>query len=102
MTIGFAEASRQEPERPEQLRLLWRMEGTRRIAAAIYRHPSGWELRAYFEPEDRDDVLRSQVERKNLGALEELASRWREALLAKGWRELPHNPGPRGNDSTAL
>ena len=40
------------------------MQGSRRVvAAALYGHPAGTELRVYFEPKDADDVLHSQVER---------------------------------------
>jgi hypothetical protein len=38
----------------------------------------------YFEPEDPDDVLRGQVERFDVGALE---------MKAKTLRDIPHEKG---------
>jgi hypothetical protein len=44
------------------------LQGAQRVvAAALYEHPVGTELRVYFEPEDRDDVLQSYVERIDRG-----------------------------------
>ena len=59
MAVGFSPADpHRDPPRPKQLRLLWRMQGAQRsVAAGLYEHPGGTELRVYFEPEERDDVL---------------------------------------------
>lgn len=65
------------------------MRGPRRVvAAALYEHPHGTELRVYFEPKDRDDVLHSQVDRFDVGALEMRADTLREILRDKGWWPL--------------
>ena len=80
MTVGFEPSDPlRDPPRPKQLRLLWRMRGPKRIVAAgLYEHTGGTELRVYFEPEDRDDVLqpfpkdskvRSYLHRRSSGIL---------------------------------
>jgi hypothetical protein len=43
--------------------------------------------RVYFEPESANDLLHSQVERFDIGALEEPAAALRQILLEKGWRD---------------
>ena len=69
--------------------MLWRMQGPQRVvAAALYQHPHGTELRVYFEPEERDDVLESQVEQFNVDALETRANTLRDTLREKGWWPL--------------
>jgi hypothetical protein len=87
MTVGFRpQHPAQEPRRSHQLRLLWRMQGPSRVvAAALYEHPAGTELRVYFEPEERDDLLHSQVHRFDVGPLEERANALRDLLREKGW-----------------
>ena len=69
--------------------MLWRMQGPRRVvAAAIYEHSQGRELRVYFEPEERDDVLQSQVERFDFAMLELKADTLRDILREKEWTEI--------------
>jgi hypothetical protein len=42
VSVGFRPPSpQQEPPRPRQLRVLWRMQGPQRVvAAALYEHPT--------------------------------------------------------------
>ena len=90
MSVGFGPSDpRRDPPRPKQLRLLWRMRGPERIlAAGLYEHPGGTELRVYFEPEERDDMLQSYVERFDVDALELRANTLRDILREKGWWPL--------------
>ena len=57
-------------------------------AAALYENPGGTELRVYFEPEERDDLLQSDVQRVDVGALEAKADTLRATLKDKGWWAL--------------
>lgn len=93
VSVGFRPPEPpREPIRPQQLRLLWRMQGPQRVvAAALYQHPGGTELRVYFEPEERDDLLQSEVNRFDAGALETKAETLRGILREKGWWELTNN-----------
>lgn len=62
---------------------------TKVVAAALYEHPHGKELRVYFEPEDRDDVLQTEVRHSaDVDALEARAAALRDILRSKGWWEL--------------
>jgi hypothetical protein len=72
------------------LRLLWRMQGPARVvAAALYEHPAGRELRVYFEPDGMDDVLQTEVVGHDVAPLEEQAEVLRGLLRAQGWWPLP-------------
>jgi hypothetical protein len=83
------------PQRPKQRRLLWRLQGPTKVAvAALYEHPAGTELRVYLEPESADDLLHSQVDRFDVGTLEDKAATLRVVLLEKGWRELNMDAPP--------
>ena len=62
---------------------------TKVVAAALYEHPAGRELRVYFEPENADDLLHSQVERFDFAVLEEKAEELGAVLREKGWWALP-------------
>jgi hypothetical protein len=42
----------------------------------------------YFEPEERDNVLQSYVERRDVGALEVHAETLRDIVQEKGWGPL--------------
>lgn len=42
----------------------------------------------FVEPEDRNDLLRSSVERFDRGPLEAKAADLRDVLLEKGWTEI--------------
>jgi hypothetical protein len=65
------------------------MQGPQRVvAAALYEHPGGTELRIYFEPEERDDLLQSEVQRLDVAALEQKAEMLRTILKEKGWWEI--------------
>ena len=92
MVIGMAVAVTGRAERTEMVEKvcgLWRMQGPRRVvAAAIYSRPVGWELRVYFEPEDRGDVLETRVERSDVAVLEKRAESLAEILREKGWWPL--------------
>jgi hypothetical protein len=70
------------------VRILWRMQYRRVMAAGLYTHTGGTELRVYFEPESAGDLLHSQVERFDVRALEDKAATLRDVLRAKGWIEL--------------
>ena len=71
--VTFGAAPPQPPRespRPEQIRVLWRVERRRDfkvqiITAAIYRHPlpNACELRVFIEPEERNDLLHSELAR---------------------------------------
>lgn len=90
MSVGFRPPEPPPDARPRQLRALWRMQGPSRVVAAgLYEHPGGTELRVYFEPEDRDDLLRSEVNRFDVDALESKAETLRDLLRDKGWWTLP-------------
>ena len=76
---------------PTQKKLseLWRMRGpTKVVAAGLYTHPGGTELRVYFEPEDGNDVLETRVERFDVGLLEQRAEVLANILREKGWWPL--------------
>lgn len=76
--------------RPRAWRVLWRVRGPRKTAvAALYRHPIGTELRIYIEPEERDDLLHSEVHANDIGILEERANDVRIVLRGQGWTESP-------------
>jgi len=82
-----------DPPRPEQLRLLWRVERRKQfrcqiIAPAIYRHPYGQELGVFLEPEDAGNLLHSELARFDYTPLEDKATSLREVLLMSGWNEL--------------
>jgi hypothetical protein len=72
--------------------VLWRMQGPRRVVcAAMYTHPSGYELRVFFEPQSADDILQREVEvRRDL--LAQRANELRELLRREGWWPLPLEP----------
>ena len=59
------------------------------ITAAIYKHPHGQELRVFLEPEEKNDLLWSSVERFDFTPLEQKASDLRSVLLEKGWIDWP-------------
>lgn len=65
---------------------------TRVVAAGLYTHPGGWELRVYFEPEDGNDVLETRVERFDQSVLEERAAVLAQILREKGWWPLAKSP----------
>jgi hypothetical protein len=70
--------------------MLWRMQGPRRVvAAAVYPHPSGRELRVFFEPEETGELLHSQVERFDFSVLEAKADSLHQTFFQKGWWDLP-------------
>lgn len=75
-------ASEQRVERRRQFRC-------QVICAAIYRHLAGRELRVFMEPEERNDLLHSELARIDFTPLEEHAASLRDVLLEKGWSELP-------------
>lgn len=88
MSVGFRASDQPPPQHPELVRILWRMQGPRKIVvAALYRHVAGTELRVYLEPESANDLLHSQVERLDIGVLENRATVLRQILLEKGWRD---------------
>jgi hypothetical protein len=65
------------------------MQGPSRvIAAGLYEHPGGTDLRVYFEPEERGDLLQSDVQRFDVGALEDKAEALHNILREKGWWPL--------------
>ena len=73
----------------QRVRDLWRMQGPQRVvAASLYTHPGGTELRVYFEPEDGNDVLETRVERFDVGLLEQRAEVLANILREKGWWPL--------------
>src|SRR5205814_85261 len=77
-----------QPTSTEQSRMLWRVQGPSRIiAAALYRHPAGTELRVYFEPEHADDVIESRVERGEGSSLVVRSDELRHRLARKGWAD---------------
>ena len=83
---------RMTPRLPREPRLdlletCWRCVGPTRkvIACGIYRTDAGLELRAGYGPED---LLRSQFA-VEIGAAREIAAEWRQAVIAKGFVELP-------------
>jgi len=82
-----------DPQLSRLTRILWRMSGPKRVVtAALFSHPCGTELRVYFEPESAGDLLHSQVERFDIGVLEEKAA-LKARLDADGsWRLLPEVP----------
>jgi hypothetical protein len=57
------------------------------VAAALYDHPHGTELRVYFEPDDQHDVLQSYVD-ANVAALELTADTLRDVLREPAWWPL--------------
>jgi hypothetical protein len=59
------------------------------ITAAIYKHPHGQELRVFIEPEEKNDLLWSELAQFDFTPLEQKASDLRAVLLEKGWTELP-------------
>ena len=61
---------------------------TKIVAAALYEHPHGVEVRVYVEPEERDDLLHSEVHRSRVGALEQKAAYLRQLLREQGWTDL--------------
>lgn len=74
------------------------MQGPQRVvAAALYKHPGGTELRVYFEPEDRDDLLQSEVQRVDVTALEQKAEMSRDIPAREGMvavqRDMNSIPG---------
>jgi hypothetical protein len=77
---------------PKQLRVLRRVERkefrVQVIQAAIYAHPNGQELRVFMEPEEKNDLLWSSVQRFDFTPLEAKAAELREVLLEKGWTHL--------------
>ena len=54
----------------------------------LYKMRGTMELRLFLEPEERNDLLWSSVERFDFTPLEEKASDLRSVLLDKGWTEL--------------
>ena len=83
----LGKAAERETPTAALVRILWRMQARRVVTAALYSHPVGTELRVYFEPEGAGDLLQSDVERFDVGRLEEKAAEMRKALLEKGWRD---------------
>ena len=78
------------PVLPNQLRLLWRVERRKEfrvqvIQAAIYSHPVGQELRVFMEPEEKNDLLHSEIARFDFTKLEEKATGLYDVLLTNGW-----------------
>jgi hypothetical protein len=74
------------------VRMLWRMQHRRVVAAGLYAHPGGTELRVYFEPESAGELLHSHVEQFNVSLLEEKAAALRAILYERGWLELSTDP----------
>ena len=61
------------------LRVLWRMQFRAQIiTAAIYRHPAGLELRVFLEPEEKNDLLWSELARFDHSVLEDKAAAMRD------------------------
>jgi hypothetical protein len=84
----YAEPKPRIPPPPEQLRILWRMQGPSRIlVAALRRHPVGHELMVGFE-DDADDILETRFERLDPGRLQKRADELRQLLAERGWSEL--------------
>ena len=54
-----------------------------RVVAALYEHPGGTELRVFFEAEERDDLLQSEVHR-DAHVLELKAQTLGDILRGKG------------------
>ena len=82
------------------LRVLWRVERRKEfrvqiITAAIYRHPAGQELRVFIEPEEKNDLLSSSVERVDFAPLEAKAADLRDVLLERAGRTLPNRGSER-------
>jgi hypothetical protein len=57
-----------------------------------YKNPYGLELRVFLEPEEKSDLLMSEVARFDFTPLEEKATSLREVLLEKGWTQLGYRP----------
>ena len=71
------------------MRVLWRMQGPERVvAAAMYPHARGHELRVYFEPAGDEDVLQREVASRGEAVLVERADAIREMLRRQGWWPL--------------
>jgi len=85
-TIGFVPI--------EGFRLLWRMQGPRRIvAAALQSHLAGTELIVFVEPHEAGDVLETRVSRFDVGELEtraEVLRRVLEEIRGDGYRPNCH------------
>jgi hypothetical protein len=68
------------------------MQGPRSVVvAAIYAHPTGHELRVYFERSE-DDVAYTQV--GDVDALDAKAAHLRAIMLEQGWLPISHEPPP--------
>jgi hypothetical protein len=95
MTFGAAPPQPpREPERPKQLRTLWRVERRKQfrsqiITSALYNHPHGHELRVFLGDETDSNLLHSELARWDYTPLEEKAASLREVLLEKGRSDLP-------------
>jgi hypothetical protein len=88
MSVGLSGTAHREPPPLKLIRVLWRMRGATRVAAAgLFEHPLEHtrELRVYFEPLESDQLLHSEVARIDFGPLETKA----EELRVLGWRPLP-------------
>jgi hypothetical protein len=70
------------------LETCWRFVGPssgRVFSCGIYRTDAGLEVRVGYGPED---LLRSQFAIE-IGAARDIAANWRQAVIAKGFDELP-------------
>ena len=58
------------------------------VAAGLYEHPSGTELRVYVEPEGCDVVLLTETHSFDVIWLEQKAITFCDMLHRKGWSPL--------------
>jgi hypothetical protein len=78
-----------DPQAPTQLRIIWRMQGPQSVVvAAIYAHPTGRELRVYFERSE--DAIHTEV--GEVEALDAKAAQLRAVMLEQGWMPIQHEP----------
>ena len=82
-----------QPERPQLLRILWRAARQlpthlQIVTAATYKHTHSRELRVFLEPEEKGDLLMSEVARIDFTPLRDKAASLRDVLLEKGWPEV--------------
>jgi hypothetical protein len=92
MTTWEERMTPRPPREPllERVATLFRVQGTSRrpVRCAVYRVETGLELR--LEYEDRKDLLQSRLfPVQDDNAIATLADTWQQALIAKGFEELP-------------